>query len=278
MRRMFRAALRTLPTPIATRLHYLAHHGRLPDLRRPTRFSEKIIRRKLIDRDRRLPARADKVAVKAFVAQALGADWVTPALWNGPTLPPRLERDWPLPFVLKSNNGSGTNVFVRTETERDWDVIEETCRNWLSGSHADWAGEWLYTQIEPRLLVESYVGGLATLPLDYKFFVFRGRVEFIEVDTDRQSDHKRTFFDRQWNRQDFALGYALDQREIARPSSLPAMISAAERLAEDLPFVRIDFYEIDGAPIFGEMTFYPDAGVAKFAPDAYDLKFGSLWS
>ena len=55
------------------------------------------------------------------------------------------------------------------------------------------------------------------------------------------------------------------------------MISAAERLAEDLPFVRIDFYEIDGAPIFGEMTFYPDAGVAKFAPDAYDLKFGSLW-
>lgn len=278
MRRAFKAAMRALPAPVATRLHYLAHHGRLPNLRRPTRFSEKIIRRKLTDRDRRLPDRADKVLVKAFVARTLGANWVTPTLWSGSALPPREERGWPLPFVLKSNNGSGTNVFVRSEAERDWDVIEQTCAKWLSGSHADWAGEWLYAQIEPRLLVEPYLGALARLPLDYKFFVFRGRVEFIEVDTDRQSEHKRTFFDRQWNRQDFALGYGLDRRAIARPSSLLAMMSAAERLAEDLPFVRIDFYEIDGAPVFGEMTFYPDAGIAKFVPDVYDLKFGALWT
>jgi hypothetical protein len=34
------------------------------------------------------------------------------------------------------------------------------------------------------------------------------------------------------------------------------MIEAAEILAEDLPFVRIDFYEVGNVPKFGEMTFY----------------------
>ena len=55
------------------------------------------------------------------------------------------------------------------------------------------------------------------------------------------------------------------------------MIRAAESLAEDFEFVRVDFYEIDGQPKFGEMTFYPDGGIGKFRPDFYDLKFGELW-
>jgi hypothetical protein len=277
LRGIVRAALGALPPPIAVRAHYLAHHKRLPNLHNPTRFSEKVIRRKLRDRDPRLPQRADKIAVKDFVARTLGEGWVTPTLWSGPDLPPRSQRLWPIPFVLKASNGSGTNAFVRFEAERDWDSLERRCRAWLSRSHAQWAGEWLYAQIEPRLLVEPYLGSVAALPLDYKLFVFRGRVEFIEVDTDRASDHKRTFFDRDWNRQAFALGYKPERREIPRPRSLDAMVAAAERLAEDLPFVRVDFYEVEGSPIFGEMTFYPDAGVARFEPDAYDLGFGALW-
>ncbi|HYA75093.1 MAG TPA: ATP-grasp fold amidoligase family protein [Roseiarcus sp.] len=277
MRRIARAGLALLPAPIAVRAHYFAHHKRLPNLRRPERFSEKVIRRKLFDRDPRLPQRADKIAVKDFVARTLGDAWVTPTLWSGPSLPPRPERNWPTPFVLKANNGSGTNAFVRSETERDWDALEQRCHAWLSTSHANWAGEWLYAQIEPQLLVEPFLGSLAALPLDYKLFVFAGRVEFIEVDTDRAVDHKRTLFDRDWSRQPFALGYKLEGRDIPRPRSLDAMIDAAERLAEDLPFVRIDFYEVDAVPIFGEMTFYPDAGMARFEPDAYDKVFGGLW-
>ena len=266
-----------LPVPIAVRLHYAIHHNRIPNIKKPTRFTEKIVRRKLFDRNQRLADRADKIAVKSFVLNKLGDGYVTPIIWSGSSLPARDQRNWPIPFVLKSNNGSGANYFVRSKDDLNWNLIEKACNAWLSTSHASWAGEWLYAKIEPKLLVEPYIGELVALPLDYKLFVFGGRVEYIEVDTDRESDHKRTFFDREWNRQDFSLGYRLDHRDLVRPNCLNEMINAAEKLSEDIPFVRIDFYEINGRPVFGEMTFYPDAGIARFVPDYYDSHFGKLW-
>jgi hypothetical protein len=277
IRTLFHGVMSSLPAAVKIRLHYVIHHNRIADIRHPTRFTEKIARRKLFDRDKRFVDRADKVAVKTFVASKLGEQFVIPLLWSGSQLPPRDKRNWQIPFVIKPNNGSARNIFVRSESDRNWDLIEPKCNHWLSAQYADWAGEWLYSQIEPKLLVEPYVGELAKLPLDYKLFVFGGRVEYIEVDTDREIDHKRTFFDRDWNRQEFSLGYKLDHREMVRPKSLIQMIEAAEILAEDFHFVRIDFYEINGQPKFGEMTFYPDAGNVKLVPDAYDLKLGQLW-
>ena len=277
LRRAFLLALGALPASAAAPAHYFVHHRRLPNLARPTRFTEKVIRRKLFDRDPRLPTMADKVAVKEFVAATIGAQYVTPTLWSGESLPPLQERDWPVPYVLKANNGSGTNIFVRRADEVDWGAIESRCRTWLAASHARWAAEWAYAEIAPKLMVEPHIGDPSRLPLDYKLFVFGGTVRYVEVDTDRALDHKRTFFDRDWRRQPFSLGYPLDPRPIARPASLEAMIAAAETLSEGFSFVRIDVYDIDGAPRFGEMTFYPDAGIARFSPDSVDLEFGALW-
>jgi hypothetical protein len=55
------------------------------------------------------------------------------------------------------------------------------------------------------------------------------------------------------------------------------MIKAAEILAEDFPFVRIDFYEVGDQPKFGEMSFYPESGFGRFDPPEWDRKFGQLW-
>jgi len=42
-------------------------------------------------------------------------------------------------------------------------------------------------------------------------------------------------------------------------------------------FVRTDFYEDAGRPLFGEMTFYPGSGLDPFEPDDLDLELGALW-
>jgi hypothetical protein len=55
------------------------------------------------------------------------------------------------------------------------------------------------------------------------------------------------------------------------------MIIAAEKIAEDISYVRVDFYEIQGHPLFGEMTFYPASGYDSFSPADYDRKIGALW-
>jgi len=39
----------------------------------------------------------------------------------------------------------------------------------------------------------------------------------------------------------------------------------------------VDFYEVDGRPLFGEMTFYPGSGLEPFDPPELDLAMGEYW-
>ncbi|WP_316228369.1 MULTISPECIES: ATP-grasp fold amidoligase family protein [unclassified Bradyrhizobium] len=251
-------------------------HGRQPNLLFPTTFSEKVQRRKLLDRDPRLPRLADKIAAKDYVADKLGKDWIIPTLWSGTQLPE--QPAWPIPFVVKASHGSGMNAFVRRPDELDWPKIRALSAQWLANrTYGSWGGEWLYSQIPPRLLVEPFMGDLSTLPLDYKLWVFAGRLAFIQVDVDRETGHKRTMFDADWNEMPFTTGWPKADRPLARPASLPTMIAAAETLGADFPFVRVDLYEIEGSPKFGELTFYPDSGWARFDPPHWDTEIGKLW-
>jgi TupA-like ATPgrasp len=266
-------------TFICVREFWKAFHRPL-NLIAPKTFSEKVQMRKIADRDPRLPLRSDKILVKDFVRAKLGERWVIPTIWSGKELPPCEERTWPMPFVIKINSGSGWNIFVRSEAECDWSRIEHQCNNWMAQTFGRHLGEWLYSRIEPRILVEPFINHGTILPLDYKLWVFRGRVEFIHVDIDRETKPKRAYFDRDWNRLPFAIdldGHPRELRDIPRPASLELMIAGAEALAEDLPFVRVDLYEIDGQPLFGEMTFYPRSGFGHFDPPEFDRKIGSLW-
>jgi hypothetical protein len=261
------------------RQYWRAFHRPL-NLISPKTLTEKIQLRKIMDRDPRLPLRADKLLVKDFVRSKLGEAWVIPTIWSDKQLPPREERNWPVPFVVKMNNGSGWNIFVRSEAERDWDKIENNYNNWRNETFGHYLGEWLYSKIDPQVFVEPFIGSAETLPFDYKLWVFGGKVEFIHVDTDRETSPKRAFFDRNWNRLPFAIDlerHALELRDIPRPQSLEAMIAGAEALAEDLPFVRVDLYEIGGQPTFGEMTFYPGSGVGHVHPPEFDKIIGALW-
>lgn len=258
------------------RVGFAEQFGSTPNVLFPQTFSEKIQRRKLFDRDPRMPLRADKIAVKDFVSSKLGASWVTPTIWYGDALPGR--RDWPMPFVLKGSHGSHMNHFVRSSDEVDWPAIEAMCRKWLGERYyGAWGGEWLYSRIPPRLLVEPFIGELAGLPIDYKLWTFHGRVEFIQVDTDRETSHKRTMFDRNWKRLPFTVACPIDEKRINPPGALARMIEAAETLSERSPFVRVDLYEINGAPRFGEMTYYPGSGWEPFKPAEYDREIGKLY-
>lgn len=42
--------------------------------------------------------------------------------------------------------------------------------------------------------------------------------------------------------------------------------------------MRVDFYEINKRPYFGELTFYPGSGFEEFTPDEWDYKLGECLS
>lgn len=252
--------------------------GRWPNILFPREMRERQQARMILDRDRRIPPLADKVLVKDYVRAKLGPDWVIPTLWAGKVLPPPAERIWPLPFVVKVNSGCGWNIFVRTEEECDWPAIERQCQDWLSSPFALRRGEWIYTQIDPQILIEPFIGAGDTLPVDYKCWTFHGHVAFIAVITERKNGAFRlTLYDRDWQRIPAHMGFPTSDVEIAKPVSLAAMIAGAEALAEGFSFVRVDLYEVDGRPVFGEMTFTPGAGLNPLYPATFDRYVLQLW-
>ncbi len=276
---LYGSFLEVLTDRQAVTVDFLLRHHRLPNLESPRTFNEKLVRRKLNDRDPRMPLLADKVSVKAHVANVLGPEWVIPTLWSGYALPPREERKWPLPYVLKASHGSSWNLFVNSEQELDWESIERTTRKWLDQAHGKPLREWLYSHITPQLLVEPNLSVNPEIaPWDFKIWVFHGEARYIQVDTGRRQIHRRCFFDRGWRKQPFTLMHPLETRPIEPPASLPQMLNAAERLGQEFSFVRVDFYEVNKRPFFGEMTFYPEGARGGFRPPSYDLLLGQLWT
>jgi hypothetical protein len=251
-------------------LTYFWRHGRIPNLAKPMLFTELVQHRKLYDRDRTMPLMADKVKAKDFVANILGPEWVVPTLWNGTVLPSAPQ--WPTPFVVKSRHGCNQVAFVRYGNE-SWLKIRTRARCWLESTYGRWLGEWLYRHIEKGVLVEPFIGDGYILPIDYKFYVFGGRVEYIQVHLNREHAHRWILFNRLWQR---VSSQTSDPDPLA-PISINAMMNAAERLGQQFDFVRIDFYEIDGAPLFGEMTFYPGSGLDPFDPVSLDTEMGAFW-
>jgi hypothetical protein len=257
--------------PAKILLTYLWRHRRMPDLAGPRLFNEVVQLRKLIDRDPRLPMLTDKVRAKASVADRIGAEWVIPTLWHGQTLPETPM--WPLPFVLKSRHGSNQTAFVRTG-EEDWPRIRARAHRWQRRAYGWWLDEWAYRDVERGLLVEPFIGAGGVLPVDYKLFVFGGRVQFIGVHLHRETAHRHFFFDCDWR----CLSEAsADEAATPRPKALDQMIEAAEALGTETDFVRVDMYDAQPHPLFGEMTFYPGSGLDPFAPRRLDALFGAHW-
>jgi len=267
-----------LPKRTSLGLQFYRHHRYWPDLRNPRTFSEKIQYRKLHDRDPRLSLCSDKVLVKDYVAERLGSEWVTPTLWSGKSLPPREERTWPFPYVIKANHGQGTNIFVRSAEDADWPAIERETRRWLKARYRPHLREEHYHRIEPQLLVEPYVGAASALPVDYKFFVFHGRVAFATAQVERETGMRIQMYCREGEPLSCSYYRGRPAAVPPKPASFRRMIEAAETLGADFSFVRADFYEIDGEPRFGEMTFMPGSGYRRFDPPEYNRVYGDLWS
>jgi hypothetical protein len=270
-------AIENLPAKQSLELQYFRHHHDFARLNHPRTFSEKILHRKLYRPNDKFHELADKVRVKKYVADTVGERFVIPTLWSGTSFPPVRERRWPTPFVVKVNHGSGWNIFVRTDADKDWAAIENECDQWLATSMPRYLHEDWYDQMEKQIMVEPMLGPPQGSLNDYKLFVFGGKTKFIQIDTDRSTDHKRVFYDSNWVRQPFSLKYPLEPRDIERPRHFDDMLQAAEKLGNAFDFVRIDFYDIDEGAKFGEMTFAPGSGYERFDPASYDRVFGDCW-
>ncbi|WP_379923444.1 ATP-grasp fold amidoligase family protein [Erythrobacter sp. R86502] len=254
---------------LRVRLTYLWRHGRLPNLGNPTRFTELIQRRKLLDRDPRMGLYVNKVTAKAAAARLFGENWIIPTIWTGNSLPEN--PDWTFPFILKASHGCNQNAVCYDAS--DYQIARRRASKWADKPYGLWLDEWAYRDIPRGFIVEPFLGNRAALPVDYKIYVFGGVAAFIQVHVDRVKNHRWVLYDRRWNQIS-----KFDEAPVTAPTSLDRMVANAERIASPFDFARVDFYEIDGMPKFGEVTFYPGSGLDRFDPEELDALIGSRWA
>ena len=113
---------------------------------------------------------------------------------------------------------------------------------------------------------------------DYKFFCFNGNVKCFKIDFGRFVDHHANYYSPEGKLLPFGeKGLEPDPNHIEiMPVNLNNMIAIAEKLSDGFKFLRVDLYNVNGKIYFGELTFYPAAGIGAFEPKEWDEKLGTL--
>lgn len=262
------------------RLLFRVQMGYPLNLNNPKSFNEKIQWLKLYDRKPLYTALVDKIEVKRYVASIIGEEHIikTLATWNN--INDIDISKLPNKFVLKCNNGAGNNgvVICKDKSTFDLNAAKKKLEKGMRRDGWMFLKEWPYKNVNRRFFAEEYVESENEALRDYKLLVYNGRVQNLFVVFERETNRNPyiNFYDREWNLLPFERDHPNYNKSIASPKYLKEMITLAEQLAKDIPFVRVDFYCNFDKVLFGEMTFYPGSGFESFQPIEWDYKLGDL--
>lgn len=263
-------------------------------------FQKKILRKMAFDRDPRLSLYADKVLVREFVKERVGSKYLTTSFGVFSSIESLERNSFPKNFVLKSNHGSGASVICWEGAPRGvmlpknkssriwqayiihpddlvWEQLVSLSNSWMKGNFYWDVGrfpEWAYKGIQPQILAEEVLTHNGRIPEDYKFFMVNGECEFIQV---RNAPKKRDLYSPTWDLLDARFLYPSSGIRLVRPIQLPEMVNIAKALSVGIDFIRVDMYVTDFGIKFGELTNYPDGGLADIKPKELSVELAKNW-
>lgn len=279
--RLFSGLISCLPEKIKLNILYLRRFNKLISFSNPITFNEKIQARKVLDHNPLFTIAADKIASKDWVKNISPDIYIPTNLWIGSD-PSDIESiDFsllPRDYVFKANHTSQTIEIIRNNNHLSIKKMKKLASKWLKHDQSSSLGEWAYKDIPRRVFIEEFLDFEGGAPDDFKFFVFNGHVEFIQLDSDRFIDHKRNMFNRDWEDLDFEYSHQMRIPSPPKPIFLDEMIRISELIGQHFDFVRVDLYFYNNKVTFGELTIYPGAGFEKFPRIELDKLFGKYWT
>lgn len=245
---------------------YRARMGRELHLDPPVTMNEKIQWLKLHDRNPEHVRLVDKLAVRDYVSQQIGAEYLVDLLGSWQSANEIDFAKLPERFVLKCSHNSGGVLVCKDKAHFNNKAARKSLGRQLKQNYYAQGREWLYKDIPPRVLCEAFIGGAdGSLPDDYKFFCFGGVARAVCVCTNRTEKHADYyFFDREFNR--FPVNDATANLPtdfvFPKPARFEEMRTLAETLSVGMTHVRVDLYDTEAGIKFGELTFFDQSGFA----------------
>lgn len=260
---------------------YYAKTGEVLNLNNPVSFGEKLQWLKLYNRKPIYTTMVDKILAKEYVAGIFGNEIIIPtiAVWDDPH---QIDFDkLPNRFVLKCNHNSGLGMFIcKDKNSINAEKVIKDLQRGITEDFYSHGREWPYKDVNRKVFAEQYMESSPEEELrDYKFYCFNGEPKFCQVICNRTKNETIDFFDMDWNLQEFTgldLPYKPHAPYIEKPKCFNEMAEKARILANNIPFVRIDFYEINNRVYFGEITFFPASGFGRFYPDIWNNRLGNM--
>ena len=256
---------------------YAIHMGRELNLEHPLTYTEKLQWLKLYDHRPEYTTMVDKYAVKEYIADKIGQEYVVPLLgvWDKTE---DIDFDsLPDQFVLKTTHDSGGIVVCKDKSRLDIPAARKKLSYFLKRNYYDHNREWPYKNVPHRIIAEKYMEDSRQGELrDYKFFTFGGvpKVLYIAQGRGRGGETVADFFDMEFNHLPFTIDHDIAPVLPEKPINFERMQELAAKLSAGTPQLRVDFYEVDGKVYFGEMTFFHCSGLEAFHPEQWDRIFG----
>lgn len=268
-----------LPDKLYLKLRFKKVFGRKLNLTSPKTFNEKLQWLKLYNRRPEFSIMVDKYAVKEYVANIIGQEYIIPTLgvWNSPDEIDFLEL--PNRFVLKCTHNSGLGMYIcKDKSQMDESTVKEELKKGIQENYYITGREWPYKNVPRRIIAEQYLDDDGHVPVDYKVYCFNGvpYKVMLCIDRDKPGATKFYSFDKEWNllRHNKLGKNAPEGFTLPKPINFKKMFEFAAILSKDIPFLRVDFYDVNGQLYFGELTFYPDSGFDNAILPEIDQLYG----
>lgn len=265
-------------------LMYRIKMGYWIDWENPKTFTEKLQWLKIYNRNPEYTKMVDKYAVKEYVANLIGDDYIIPTLgvWDRPE-----DIDWdvlPNKFVLKTTHGGGGSGVVICRNKDGFDKKRAIAKLRKSYDICIYQKlkEWPYKNVPKRVIAEAFIEESTSVNKsvelsDYKFYCFNGEPKIMMISKGRFSDSLCfDYYDMEWNK--LPLVWDKPNSEVNHPCPVcfKEMQYLCKKLTKGIPHVRCDFYIINNKPLFGELTFFDSSGFSYFEDEKWNYKLGNM--
>ena len=255
---------------------YITHHS--CNLKNPIRYTEKLqyLRLFVYPKDPLVSKCAGRVGVRDYLKDLGHADLLVPVLGIYDSFDEIPFDSLPNSFVLKTTHASQWNILVRDKSALNKEEAKKKFDRWLKKDYGKLTVERHYSPIKPQIIVEEFLGDTKTLPTEYKIHVYNGVAKNLYVVTGRGVDIRYTQLYVDWTPFDGSQfnGWKKADKVPLRPECFDEMVRLAEEISKPFPFVRADFYELNGKIYFSEMTFTPAKGTLILDDDQADFEMG----
>lgn len=267
--------------------HRLAY---LPNAATPRTLNEKFLWRKIFDHSPLIGRLTDKLEAKAYFAKECPSLAQAELIWIGEDVSALPQSALAGDVVVKSNCGSGQNVFSYAGQQNHQETRDRV-RRWIERRrpYGKSGLEWGYSQVRRKVLVERLIRDeFGNPPINVNVHACDGEVVIAHVWRHLTEAAER-------HAPDLTAVYDCDRKRLAAaplrkgepnptfpddfqpPASMALAYQYAKSLSRGIDFVRVDFLCTPNEVFAGEMTFYSHAGYLQWNDRFLQEEISRMW-